>query len=134
MENFTPVTAIIGGALIGSGALLLMAFSGRIAGISGIAAGALFNRDGRNWRLAFIAGLLVAPLLLSWLSDSFSYQTPVFSWQLMLAGLLVGLGTAWGNGCTSGHGICGISRLSMRSVIATLVFMLTGMLTASLLH
>jgi len=134
MENFTPLSAIIGGALIGSGALLLMAFSGRIAGISGIAAGALFNRDGRSWRLAFIAGLLVAPLLLSWFSDSFSYQTPVFSWQLMLAGLLVGLGTAWGNGCTSGHGICGISRLSMRSVIATLVFMLTGMLTASLLH
>lgn len=134
MENFTPLSAIIGGALIGSGALLLMAFSGRIAGISGIAAGALFNRDGRSWRLAFIAGLLVAPLLLSWISDSFSYQTPVFSWQLMLAGLLVGLGTAWGNGCTSGHGICGISRLSMRSVIATLIFMLTGMLTASLLH
>ncbi len=134
MENFTPLSAIIGGALIGSGALLLMVFSGRIAGISGIAAGALFNRDGRSWRLAFIAGLLVAPLLLSWISDSFSYQTPVFSWQLMLAGLLVGLGTAWGNGCTSGHGICGISRLSMRSVIATLIFMLTGMLTASLLH
>lgn len=134
MENFTPLSAIIGGALIGSGALLLMAFSGRIAGISGIAAGALFNRDGRSWRLAFIAGLLVAPLLLSWISDSFSYQTPVFSWQLILAGLLVGLGTAWGNGCTSGHGICGISRLSMRSVIATLIFMLTGMLTASLLH
>lgn len=134
MENYTPVTAIIGGSLIGAGALLLMAFSGRIAGISGIAASVLFQRDGRSWRLAFIAGLLVAPLLLSWASDRFSYQTPVFSWQLMLAGLLVGLGTAWGNGCTSGHGICGISRLSMRSVIATLVFMLTGILTASLLH
>lgn len=134
MENFTPLSAIIGGALIGSGALLLMAFSGRIAGISGIAAGVLFNRDGRSWRLAFIAGLLIAPLLLTRFSDSFSYQTPAFSWQLVVAGLLVGLGTGWGNGCTSGHGICGISRLSLRSVIATLIFMFTAMLTASLLY
>lgn len=134
MENFTPVSALIGGALIGLGALLLYLFSGRIAGISGIASNALFNRDGRSWRLAFVAGILIGPLLVSLVSSNFNYSTPEFNWQLIVGGLLVGIGTGWGSGCTSGHGICGISRLSVRSIVATLIFMLAGMLIATLLH
>ncbi|MDX3772763.1 YeeE/YedE family protein [Chromatiaceae bacterium AAb-1] len=134
MENFTPISAIIGGGLIGLGALLLLAGSGRIAGISGITAGALFSKNDKSWRLAFVAGLLVAPFLFRLFIADFSFPVPELSWQLLLAGLLVGLGTGWGNGCTSGHGICGVSRCSVRSVIATLVFMLTGLLTASIMH
>ncbi|GAA0553260.1 YeeE/YedE family protein [Rheinheimera aquimaris] len=134
MENFTPVSALIGGALIGLGALLLYMFSGRIAGISGIASNTLFNRDGRSWRLAFVAGILIGPLLVGLVSSNFNYSTPEFNWQLIVGGLLVGIGTGWGSGCTSGHGICGISRLSVRSIVATLIFMLAGMLIATLLH
>lgn len=134
MENFTPYTALIGGAMIGLGALILFVFSGRIAGISGIASSALFSSDGRSWRLAFLAGVIAGPLLVSALITDFSYSTPELSWQVVVAGLLVGVGTGWGSGCTSGHGICGISRLSPRSVTATLLFMLSGVVIATLLH
>lgn len=132
MENFTPVSALLGGAMIGTGALILMAFLGRVAGISGIVANALFNRDGRGWRLAFVAGLLCGPLLVSALWTDFSFATPEFGWQVIVAGLLVGVGTGIGAGCTSGHGICGIGRLSTRSIVATLVFMAAGFLIATL--
>lgn len=132
MENFTPVSALLGGAMIGAGALMLMAFLGRVAGISGITASAIFNRDGRTWRLAFVAGLLVGPLVVSLLWADFSFVTPSLGWEVVVAGLLVGVGTGVGSGCTSGHGICGIGRLSMRSVVATLVFMAAGFLIATL--
>lgn len=134
MENFTPVSALLGGAFIGLGALLLYLFSGRIAGISGITSGALFSREGRSWRLAFVAGILLGPLLVGALVSDFSYSTPELGWELIVGGLLVGIGTGWGSGCTSGHGICGISRLSTRSITATLIFMLSGMLVATLWH
>lgn len=134
MENFTPVEALIGGALIGFGALILFVFYGRIAGISGIAGSALFSRDGRSWRLAFLAGIVAGPILVAAILTDFSYGSPQLSWQVIIAGLLVGIGTGWGSGCTSGHGICGISRLSPRSVTATVLFMLSGMLVATLLH
>ncbi|WP_215395488.1 YeeE/YedE family protein [Rheinheimera oceanensis] len=134
MENFTPVEALIGGALIGLGALILFVFYGRIAGISGIAGSALFVREGRSWRLAFVAGIVAGPILVDAILTDFSYATPQLSWQVIAAGLLVGVGTGWGSGCTSGHGICGISRLSPRSVTATVLFMLSGMLVATLLH
>lgn len=134
MENFTPYTALIGGGMIGLGALILFVFSGRIAGISGIASSALFSSDGRSWRLAFLAGVIAGPLLVGALITDFSYSTPELSWQVVVAGLLVGAGTGWGSGCTSGHGICGISRLSPRSVTATLLFMLSGVVIATLLH
>lgn len=134
MENFTPVEALIGGALIGFGALILFVFYGRIAGISGIAGSALFSRDGRSWRLAFLAGIVAGPILVAAILTDFSYDSPQLSWQVIIAGLLVGIGTGWGSGCTSGHGICGISRLSPRSVTATVLFMLSGMLVATLLH
>lgn len=134
MDNFTPVEAVIGGALIGLGALLLFIGSGRIAGISGIASAAIFNREGRSWRLAFVLGLLAGPWLVAAFVPGFSYATPELSWQVVVAGLLVGIGTGWGSGCTSGHGICGISRLSPRSITATLIFMLSGMLVATVLQ
>lgn len=134
MDNFTPVSALIGGGMIGLGALILFVFSGRIAGISGIASSALFSSDGRSWRLAFLAGVIAGPLLVGALITDFSYSTPELSWQVVVAGLLVGVGTGWGSGCTSGHGICGISRLSPRSVTATLLFMLSGVIVATLLH
>jgi uncharacterized membrane protein YedE/YeeE len=95
---------------------------------------ALFNSEGRSWRLAFLAGIVAGPLLVTALLSDFSYSTPELSWQVVVAGLLVGAGTGWGSGCTSGHGICGISRLSPRSATATLLFMLMGMLIATLLH
>ncbi|MEW5683221.1 MAG: YeeE/YedE family protein [Pseudomonadota bacterium] len=134
MENFTPFEAVIGGGLIGLGAIILFIFSGRIAGISGITSSALFTREGRSWRLAFVAGVVAGPLLLGLLVTDFNYSTPELGWQAIVAGLLVGIGTGWGSGCTSGHGICGISRLSPRSVTATLLFMLSGVIVATLLR
>ena len=134
MENFTPFSALLGGTLIGLGALLLMSGIGRIAGISGIVSQALFNREDRNWRLAFLAGLLIGPVILGLFLSDLQYSTPDLNGTTLLAGLLVGLGTAWGSGCTSGHGICGIGRFSVRSIIATLVFMVVGMVVATLFH
>ncbi|MDP4535801.1 YeeE/YedE thiosulfate transporter family protein [Alkalimonas collagenimarina] len=132
MDNFTPLSALIGGTFIGLGALLLMATLGRIAGISGITSLAIFQREGRSWRLAFVVGLLLGPVVVSLLLSDFSFSTPELSIRTVMAGMLVGLGTAWGSGCTSGHGVCGISRFSARSLVATLVFMAAGVFTASL--
>ncbi len=132
MENFTPVAALVGGTFIGLGALLLMVALGRVAGISGISSLAIFQREGRSWRLAFVVGLLVGPLAVSLLISDFSFSTPELSFRTVIAGLLVGLGTAWGSGCTSGHGVCGIGRFSARSITATLVFMAAGVFVASL--
>jgi len=134
MTNFTPISALIGGSLIGLGGLILLIFSGRIAGISGIASNALFSNHQRGWRLAFVVGLLVGPVLFSLLHTGFTYSTPSLGWPVIVAGLLVGLGTGWGSGCTSGHGICGISRLSPRSILSTILFMLVGVVVATLLH
>ncbi|SEA46805.1 YeeE/YedE family protein [Alkalimonas amylolytica] len=132
MENFTPLSALIGGSFIGLGALLLMAALGKIAGISGISSRAIFEREGRSWRLAFVAGLLIGPVAVGLLLSDFSFSTPEFTLRTVVAGLLVGLGTAWGSGCTSGHGVCGIGRFSTRSILATLVFMAVGVFVASL--
>jgi len=134
MENFTPFSALFGGALIGLGALILMLGLGRIAGISGIVSQALFNRDDRPWRLAFLLGLIAGPFTLSLFVTDLEYSTPELTSTTLLAGLLVGLGTAWGSGCTSGHGICGIGRFSVRSIVATLVFMCAGIVIATLFH
>ncbi|MAD75072.1 MAG: hypothetical protein CML20_09835 [Rheinheimera sp.] len=131
MDNFTPISALVGGSLIGLGTLLLLVTLGRIAGISGIASQALFQRDGRSWRLAFVAGLLLGPLLVGLAISDFSFSTPDLNSRTLIAGLLVGLGTAWGSGCTSGHGICGIGRFSPRSIAATMMFMATGVVVAS---
>ncbi|HEV2957882.1 MAG TPA: YeeE/YedE family protein [Xanthobacteraceae bacterium] len=134
MAPFDPVSALVGGALIGLAAVLLTLLNGRIAGVSGILGEALTGAD-RGWRLAFLAGLIAAPLLLGavgqplprpWMPSSFAI--------IIAAGLLVGFGTRLGGGCTSGHGVCGIARLSPRSIAATLVFMATAMVVVALMR
>ena len=136
MTEFTPLASAFGGALIGLSAVLLMAFHGRIAGISGIGSAVLppwterLSSDDLWWRLAFIAGLLAAPLLVQALSGEPVQQTVSSNVAVMvIAGLLTGFGSVYGNGCTSGHGVCGISRLSTRSIVATITFMATAFVT-----
>lgn len=131
MDHFTPTPALLGGILIGLSAVLLLLTDGRIAGISGIVAGLLAPQRGETgWRIAFIAGLIGAPLLLSGLVGAGPpisiAQSPAL---LVCAGLFVGFGTRLGGGCTSGHGVCGLARLSLRSIVATLTFLLTAGLT-----
>lgn len=133
--HFTPWSALAGGALIGLAASLFVVFNGRIAGISGLL-GSLLARggEGRGEKALFLLGLLLAPLL--W--QVFS-ALPVIEFQsgwlsLLLAGLLVGVGTRYGAGCTSGHGVCGISRLSPRSMVATVAFMASGFATVYVLR
>lgn len=132
MNINTYILAALGGALIGLSAVLLMATLGRIAGISGIAGGLVNGgvRGDRAWRLAFVAGLVSAPLLLQALRGDSGIGAPEAGWlKLALAGLLVGFGTRVGGGCTSGHGVCGIARISPRSLAATAVFMAFGIAT-----
>jgi uncharacterized membrane protein YedE/YeeE len=135
--EFTPVASLLGGALIGAAAVMLMATQGRIAGISGIAVRLLppYADDQFAGRLAFILGIVAAPLAVLLATG----HAPVPSIEagpalLPLAGLLVGFGAVWGNGCTSGHGVCGLSRLSVRSLVATLTFMATAMATVFLVR
>lgn len=131
--NFTPYIALIGGALIGLSAAVLLLFKGRIAGISGIAGGVILPEKGDiPWRILFLVGLVLGGLLYQLLGISPSVEKiqPVTGKiGLIAAGLLVGIGSALGTGCTSGHGICGLARRSFRSLIATLTFMLTAMIT-----
>jgi hypothetical protein len=136
MHDFTPVPALIGGVLIGVSASLLLLTHGKVAGISGLYAGAL--RGGtpdRALRLAFLAGLAFVGLLLRWLAPAVFATTwapgPLLA---IAAGLLVGVGTRIGNGCTSGHGVCGVSRLSTRSLVATATFMLTAFVTVAVVR
>lgn len=125
MENFTPVAALVGGVLIGLGAVALMAFSGRIAGIAGIAGG-LFAASGGDtaWRIAFVVGLIAGPGAVLVLGGTRPpVQIDASLAMVVAGGLLVGFGSRLGNGCTSGHGVCGLARLSPRSAVATLTFM-----------
>ncbi len=136
MENFTPVSALFGGLLIGSAAVITLWANGRIAGISGILSGLLFPRKSEVlWRVLFVAGLGVSSLLYMLISGETlriePQATPVLT---VLAGLLVGFGTRMGSGCTSGHGICGIARFSKRSFLATVVFIGSGVITVLLLR
>jgi len=133
--NFTPLTSLLGGVIIGLAALFLMATLGRIAGISGIAASAFFEKEGRSWRIAFLVGLIFAPLLASMISGETQPIAITNSYPLLIAGgLLVGFGTRFGGGCTSGHGICGISRLSKRSIAAVITFMATAIMTVTVMR
>ncbi len=131
MTEFTPLSATLGGFLIGLSALILFLFNGRIAGISGILGNLLTFRAGEiAWRLAFLAGLAGAPALYAAAGGHLPPLTITSSVPLLLAGgFLVGFGTRLGNGCTSGHGVCGMARLSPRSIAATLTFMATGAIT-----
>jgi len=136
MANFTPISAAIGGLLIGVSAVLLMMLTGRIAGISGIFSGLLNLRgEDKGWRIAFVAGLILAPIIAGWIGYGMAPPVLTSNWLLIVvAGLLVGFGTRLGGGCTSGHGICGIGRLSMRSIAATIVFMTTAIITVAVTH
>jgi uncharacterized membrane protein YedE/YeeE len=134
MANFTPVSAAIGGFLIGLAATLLMLLNGRVAGVSGILAGCL-NLEGsdRSWGAAFIAGLILAPLTASLVGYPIPSPEMPESWIVVVAaGLLVGFGTRLGGGCTSGHGVCGIARLSARSIAATAIFMTAAIVVVAL--
>lgn len=128
--NFTPWASLAGGALIGVAAALLILLNGRIAGISSIVGGLIKPRlHDAGWRIAFIGGLMIAPLIWQLFSRLPDFQIDTGYGLLTLAGLIVGIGTRYGAGCTSGHGVCGISRLSPRSIIATLAFMAAGFVT-----
>ncbi len=134
MTPFDPISAAIGGALIGLAVTFLMLLNGRLAGISGVMGdllepGTLF----KGWRVAFLAGLIAAPLLAK--AAGYAYSAPRMpeSWLIVVgAGLLVGVGTRLSNGCTSGHGICGIARISPRSIVATLVFMAVAIVVVAI--
>ncbi len=135
MENFTPVSAAAGGFLIGMAAVLFMAFNGRIAGISGIVAGVLTPVKGDlAWRAAFIGGLFMAPLLVWVFAGKPAVSFPHPLWLTIIGGALVGFGARLGGGCTSGHGVCGMARLSKRSIAATLTFMATAIITVFIVN
>ena len=131
MENFTPITALIGGLLIGSAAATTLWMNGRIAGISGILSGLIVPKGGDIiWRSLFVGGLLCGSLLAMLFSGgSIELELQTTPLLTILAGLLVGFGTRLGSGCTSGHGICGLARFSRRSFTATALFMLTAIIT-----
>jgi uncharacterized protein len=128
--NFTPWTSLAGGLLIGLATAILLLMSGRIAGVSGIAGGLLRPVAGDiGWRVAFVAGLVAAPLVYALAAPLPAVTIEADTGTLIAAGLLVGIGTRYGSGCTSGHGVCGVSRLSPRSMMATALFMAAGFAT-----
>lgn len=132
MENFTPYSSLAGGILIGISASLLMYLNGRIAGISGIVNGIINTSSFKEkaWRMAFVVGLILGAFVYAYFFPSIvEPREHVTTGLLVAGGLIVGFGTSMGGGCTSGHGICGISRFSLRSITATLVFLLSGILT-----
>jgi uncharacterized membrane protein YedE/YeeE len=133
VEGFTPVSGFVGGLLIGLAAVLLLLLNGRIAGISGIVDGLLASRD-KGWRAVFVAGLLLGVLAYVLATGDLSMRVEATLPVLVVAGLLVGFGTRLGSGCTSGHGICGIARLSKRSISATSVFFGAAIATVFLVH
>lgn len=129
-NHFTPYASLAGGAMIGLAAGLLLLFNGRIAGISGILGGLLGpSRGDRLWRMLFVAGLALAPVAFAFLAPLPAIRIDAGWATLVVAGLLVGVGTRYAAGCTSGHGVCGLSRLSLRSLAATGVFMAAGFAT-----
>ena len=130
LVNFTPFTALTGGIIIGLAVIIFFLFNGRLVGISGIAANALNQKERRIDNILFLVGLIIGPILYALISNkeiniSISNSLPL----LIVAGLLVGIGTRISGGCTSGHGISGIGRFSLRSIIATITFMVVGILT-----
>ncbi|KWF38209.1 YeeE/YedE family protein [Burkholderia pseudomultivorans] len=128
--HFTPWLSLAGGVLIGFAVAWLVAFNGRIAGISGIVGGLLASGFAeRGWRAAFVAGLIAAPLAMRIAGEAVTPQVDTGWPELLAAGLLVGIGTRYAGGCTSGHGVCGLSRGAVRSVVATATFMLAGFVT-----
>ena len=138
MANFELIPILtgplLGGALIGLAASLVLLGNGRIAGISGIVSSLLSANREKGWQIAFLLGLLLSGAVFAWLSPSSFAAPPRAMGMLAVAGLLVGLGTRVGNGCTSGHGVCGLSRLSLRSLVATVTFMGAAVVTVLVLR
>lgn len=135
--NFTPWTALVGGILLGIASAAFILLNGRVLGISGILGGLLAPRRGDiGWRMSFLAGLLLAPAVLALLAPGLirAPRIDAGTVTLIAAGLLVGIGTRYGSGCTSGHGVCGLSRLSPRSLAATLAFMAAGFATVFIIR
>jgi len=130
MTEFTPYYSLLGGVLIGLAATLLMAFHGRIAGMTGILQGILppLSADWQ-WRAAFLAGAIAAPFVFTNLGGTIEFAVPVATLPMIIGGFIVGAGVYFGSGCTSGHGVCGMARLSPRSIAATLVFMTAAFIT-----
>jgi len=137
MTEFTPITSFLGGTLIGLAAVALMALHGRIAGISGIVSGLLAAPSTLDWawRAAFVVGMIASPLAIAFATGPMpAISVPVTPLFLALGGFLVGIGVSLGSGCTSGHGVCGLSRFSARSIVATGTFMATGLITVFLVR
>lgn len=136
--NFTPWASLAGGVLLGVASSLFILLNGRILGISGILGGLLLPKPGDMvWRITFFLGMAAAPAVYGWLAPADMIQIPSIDagfGLIVVAGLLVGLGTRYGSGCTSGHGVCGLSRLSPRSLVATLSFMLAGFVTVAFMR
>jgi uncharacterized membrane protein YedE/YeeE len=129
-NHFTPWASLAGGILLGLATALFILVNGRILGVSGIVGGLLRPRSGDvAWRLSFVLGMLVAPLLYTLMAEAPAVRVDAGWGTVIIAGLLVGIGTRFGSGCTSGHGVCGLSRLSPRSLVATLTFMSAGFVT-----
>jgi uncharacterized membrane protein YedE/YeeE len=133
--NFTPWSALAGGLLIGVATAVFLLFNGRIAGISGILGGLLRPSKGDiGWRIAFLLGLVLSPFVFGLVASLPAVRVDAGSTLLVIAGLLVGIGTRYGSGCTSGHGVCGVSRRSPRSLAATAAFMLAGFATVFIMR
>ena len=135
ITDFTPFASLFGGILIGLAAVILMAFNGRIAGMTAMLGGVLEpqHADSR-WRLAFLAGAIGAPMIATLLGAEFSFASPTTGVLLAIGGVIVGIGVTYGSGCTSGHGVCGLARLSPRSLVATATFMVTTFATVTLIR
>ena len=134
--NFTLLNSLMGGILIGIAATIIFFVNGRIMGISGILGNLIVTKetDQKFWRIFFILGVLMGPLIFILLFKEIKSEMVANTTLLIISGFLVGLGTSLGNGCTSGHGICGLSRFSIRSIVATLVFVISGMITVYLIN
>jgi hypothetical protein len=133
--QFTPLASLAGGALIGLAAVMLMALNGRIAGMTAMLGGLLDPRGSDSpWRLAFLAGTIAGPLAAALLGAEFGFAAPTTGPLLVLGGVIVGIGVTYGSGCTSGHGVCGLARLSPRSAVATVCFMLAAFATVTLMR
>ena len=135
MYNFTPISALTGGLIIGCAVVLFFYTTGRLAGISGIFANAFTSKENRSSNLLFLLGLVIGPLgYLYFTKIPVNFEITNSYILIIIAGFLVGLGTRMGGGCTSGHGICGISRFSIRSIIATITFIISGVITVLILQ
>lgn len=135
ITTFTPYASLFGGVLIGLAAVTLMAFNGRIAGMTAMLSGLLEpTHPDAPWRIAFLTGVIAAPLIATLLGADFSFASPTTSVALALGGVIVGIGVTFASGCTSGHGVCGIARLSQRSIVATATFMASTFATVTLIR